>query len=383
MGWNGTAAPSSEAAALLVIDSVGAAELVCLPLRAQMRISLPEIRMRSLLDVAWKQGLVVAGHAGEDTNDELLLVVPGVRPRSLARGVRSARLSPDATALAYEVEASPDDADGERRSYVLELRTGKQVELGAWQDPLWESDGRHLRATELRRDGKDAQHEPWGAVRVRWSRESGSVTALGPGSAQIPAPVGSAVAWTQERRVSTPPPQCAVFLRPRGGVRHAVVGRFCSGIADDREVRWSRDGRWLAFAHPEQGQAPRGKVFVDVVSPDGGRSPALSELAARARPDTLTFAHGPAMWFDWSPSGRFLAFDAGLGELRIYDLEARSVMSLGKGAKPTWSPGGSYLLVVDGETATVLFGPGPANRADLGAVRDARWLPAAACGLHG
>lgn len=383
MGWNGTAAGASEAAALLVIDNIGAGKIVCLPTRAQAKISLPEIHVRRLLDVAWKQGLVVAGRAGEDTDDELLLVAPGAKPRILARGVRSARLSPDATALAYEVETSADDDLGSRRSYVLELRTGKLVELGTWLDPLWESDGQHLRATELRRGGKGAQGGHSSAVRIRWSRESGTVTVEGPGSAQIPAAAGSAVAWTQERPTSTPPPQCSVFLRPRGGVRHAVVGRFCAGIADDREVRWSRDGRWLAFPHPEQGQDPRGRMFVDVVSPDGGRSPALSELAARARPGTLTFPHGPTMWFDWSPSGRFLAFDAGLAELRVFDFEARALTSLGKGAKPTFSPDGTYLLVVDGETATVLLGPSSANRVDLGAVRDARWLPAAACGPHG
>lgn len=375
MDWASTGG-ASERAALLLIDGVGAEKIVCLPARTQAKLPLPEVRMRRLLDVGWNDGLVVAGARGRDNDDELVLVTTHDKPRILAHGVRSARLSPDATALAYESDTSRQEKP---TSYVFELGTDKLIALSGLVDALWEADGRHLRATELREDGERTQRGHWRSVRVRWERESGTTTVEGPGSAQLPAPVGSTVAWTEEQRAASPPSQCAVFLSPRGGVKHAVVGSFCAGIADDRGVRWSPDGRWLAFAHPEQGAAQRGRVFVDVVSADGGRYPALSGLAARLRPDALVLPHGLAMWFDWSPSGRFLAFDNGAGDLRVYDFEMHGMAALGKGARPTWSPGGAYLLVAENEAAVVLSGAGPQQRINLGAIRDARWLPAQAC----
>ena len=167
------------------------------------------------------------------------------------------------------------------------------------------------------------------------------------------------------------------------------------GMADDRGVRWSPDGRWLAFPHPGPipGQRELGSFFVDVVGIEGGRYPALSALQARAHPDQLAIATAPgSVWFDWSPSGRFLALHDGLSDLRVYDFEAQGMVFLGKGQRPMWSAGGSYLLVLAaGQVprsqdaadpileAFVLLGAAPAVRIDLGLVRDARWLPAQAC----
>jgi hypothetical protein len=149
-------------------------------------------------------------------------------------------------------------------------------------------------------------------------------------------------------------------------------------------MRWSPDGRWLAFPHPGPipGQRERGGFFVDVVSVEGGRYLALSALHDRTRPDQLAIVLAPGMvWFDWSPSGRFLAMNDGASELRVYDFEAPGIAFLGQGQKPMWSPGGGYLLVLsDGQgPAFVLPGVAPAARIDLGSVRDARWLPAQAC----
>jgi hypothetical protein len=176
------------------------------------------------------------------------------------------------------------------------------------------------------------------------------------------------------------------------------------GIADDRAARWSPDGRWLAFPHPGPvpGQGKPEGFFVDVVGVEGGRYPALSALRARARPEDLAIATAPgAVWFDWSPSGRFLALHDGMSDLRVYDFETQGMAFLGKGQRPMWSPGGSYLLVLaagpvaaidgispshgsqnaedSGLAAFVLPGVAPAARIDLGPVRDARWLPAQAC----
>jgi len=168
--------------------------------------------------------------------------------------VRAARFSPDAAALAYEVAPSRNGGEGvvSLTSHVLDLATGNITEIGAFADPLWEADGKHLRATRLRTASEERRATPgqWASLRVRWDRESGMVTTDGPGTAQIPAPVGESVAWSAEQRSTVAPKQCFVLLRRQGGVRHSIVGRFCAGSADDRGVRWSPDGKWLAFPHP-------------------------------------------------------------------------------------------------------------------------------------
>ncbi len=349
-----------------------------------------------------------SGNSLPNAGDELVLVVPHGGPRRLAKGVRAAHFSPDAAALVYEVAQPGNNGAGvvQPTSYVLDLATGNVTKLGALEDPLWEASGKYLLATVLRAAGEE--HQAPGvqssSLRVRWERASGTVTIDGPGSAQIPAPIGEAVAWTEEQRRTVAPKPCAVFLSRRGGVRHSTVGRFCMGIADDRSVRWTPDGRWLAFPHPGpvSGQRQPGAFFVDVVGLEGGRYPALSALQARARPEQLAIATVPGtVWFDWSPSGRFLALHDGISDLHVYDFAAHGAVFLGKGQKPMWSPGGAYLLIlaagqvaaIDGVPSSqqsqdaegsaveafVLPGVEPASRIDIGLVRDARWLPAQAC----
>ena len=142
------------------------------------------------------------------------------------------------------------------------------------------------------------------------------------------------------------------------------------------------DGRWLAFPHPGRlpGQRQPGGFIVDVVGVEGGRYPALSALHARSRPEQLAIATAPgSVWFDWSPSGRFLALHDGASDLRVYDFETHGIAGLGKGQRPMWSPGGAYLLILAAGQAVVLSGVAEAARIDLGPVRDARWLPAQAC----
>jgi hypothetical protein len=412
--WKPGVDASAETAALLVLDKDGMAKVVCLPGRKQVRQLFPGVALGGILDVSWKAGPVVAGwtaasaDADRSSGDEFVLLAPHGGPRRLAKGVRTARFSPDAAALAYEVVQPRNTGVGvaPATSYVLELATGKVTELGALADPLWEADGKHLRATRLRTssDDRGAPAVHWTSLRARWDRESGTTTMDGPGSAQIPAPVGRAVAWSEDQRSTVAPSQCVVLLNRLGGVTHSIVGRFCMGIADDRGVRWSPDGRWLAFPHPGPvpGQRKPGGFFVDVVGIEGGRYPALSALHARARPEQLAIVTAPgAVWFDWSPSGRFLALSDGASDLRVYDFEAYGMAFLGKGQRPMWSPGGAYLLILaagqaaamngipasqrsqDSEGAAleafVLSGVAPAARIDLGLVRDVRWLPAQAC----
>lgn len=381
--WKPAPHGTAEVAALLLLDSSGTAQIVCLPERRPLPIPLSEVPLRRILDAGWRQGSVIAAsteHPAPDSGEDLLLLVPETAPRPLAPDVRRARLSPDATALAYET--GQPNARGPR-THVLEIATDQVSVLDGMTDALWEADGEHLRATEVH-DDDPAEPSHSKSLRVRWDRKSGATTPEGPGSAQLPAPIGSAVAWTEQQRGAPAPDRCAVFLTPRGGVKHAVVGRFCAGIADDRGLRWSPDGRWLAFAHPEPGAQPQGRAFVDVVSADGGRYPSLPKLAATVAPDRQPSAQGTAMWFDWSPSGRLLAFNDGTGDVRVYDFETRASASLGKARSPTWSPGGQYLLVASPPEATepeafVVSGTDASEKTSLGAIRDARWLPAQAC----
>jgi hypothetical protein len=404
---------TTEAAALLLLDRDGTAKLVCLPGRAQPRQLFGGIALSRILDVGWRAGPMVAGwpvcsadrKPGPDgeLDDELVLLAPSTSPRRPAKAVRAARFSPDATALAYEVAESGDGdvATVPPTSYVLELETGKVTELGGLTDPLWEADGKHLRGTLLRAANPErpAPSVPWTSLRARWDRESGTITIDGPGSAQIPAPFGEAVAWSEEQRSRLGPDRCTVFLSRRGGVRHSAVGRPCMGIADDRAVRWSADGTWLAFPHPESvaSHGSPARFVVDVVSVQGGRHRALSALYARSHREKVTIATAPgSIWFDWSPSGRFLVLQDGANELRVYDFEAQGTANLGRGERPMWSPGGAYLLVLaaahgaadsppnqaargSAAEAFVLPSAVPSARIGLGPVRDARWLPAQAC----
>jgi len=412
--WKPGAGARAEAAALLLLDKDGMAKVVCLPGPTQEHQLFPGVAWGRILDVSWKGGATVAGwlaapdDAEPSRGEELVLQVAHGGPHRLAKGVRTARFSPDGSALAYEVSQPGNSGVGMAppSTYVLELATGKVVELGAFADPLWEADGKHLRATRLRLASEERRASTMHrtSLRARWERESGTATVDGPGSAQIPAPLGEAVAWSEEPRSAVARKQCAIFLSRWGGVRHSIVGSFCMGTADDRAVRWSPDGRWLAFPHPGHvaGQGKPEGSFVDVVGVEGGRYPALSALRARARPEQLAIATTPGeVWFDWSPSGRFLALHDGLSDLRVYDFETQGMDFLGKGQRPMWSPGGSYLLVLtvgqvaaidritpshrsqnaqdSGLEAFVLPGIAPAGRIDLGPVRDARWLPAQAC----
>jgi hypothetical protein len=397
--WKPGPGVSTEAAALLLLDQDGTTQLACLPGRTRARRLFPGVALRRILDTGWKGGPLLAGLAAAsdqgDAPDDLVLLMPNQAPRRLAKSVRSARFSPDGAALAYEVTHSPASDPGlaPATSFVLDLATSKVTEVGALADPLWEADGRHLRGTRLRAAGEDggAWAAHWASLRARWDRDSGATAVDGPGSAQVPAPVGSAVAWTENQRGPDAPSPCAVFLSRRGGVMHSTVGRFCKGIADDRSARWSPDGRLLAFPHPGRlpGQRKTRGFLVDVVTIEGGRDPALTALHERVRPEQLAIAPAPgSVWFDWSPSGRFLAMHDGASELRVYDFEAHGIALLGKGQRPMWSKGGAYLLVLAaGQAATDADGASleasvlsaPTARIDLGPVLDARWLPADAC----
>lgn len=373
-----------ETAALLLQDGQGAVWQVCLPGSPSPRPLPAGTPVRRIMDVAWKDGLRMAASAPDA--DETFLLAPPAEPRRLGQDVRDARFSPNGDALAYQVQEA-GATFARPTSFVLDLVSGRLTELAGLADPRWEADSEHLRATLLR---EDAQDGPMRSLRARWDRQSESTALLGPGSAQIPAPTGEAVAWSPDQRGPNTRSACVVRLGQPGGVQvpHNVQGEFCLGLADDRGVRWSDDGQWLAFPHP--GPVPGGhdpsKSFLDVVTLAGGRTRELMTLHNQVGPAASELAVAPAsVWFDWSPQHRFLAVQDGVGDLRVYDFQAHGIAALGKGDRPRWSPGGAYLLISasSAEGAEphifVLSGAAPSARMDLGPATDARWLPVAAC----
>lgn len=401
-----------ESTALLLVDGDGAARLRCLPAGGPPRELFAGAELLHVFDATWTNGGVVAaalvarvGGRQREPGGGLALLAPGSPPRIVANGARMARFSPNGDALVFETVARRHVGGGAvvevGGSHVLELATGQVTELGELVDPRWEADGKRLRATRLTkaiedRGARTAVRST--SFRVRWERESGTIETWGRGSAQIPAPLGTAVAWSEDQSGALAPSHCAVRLG-RGGHQHPIVGPFCKGVADDRGARWSLDGRWLAFPRPGPvpGERKPGTFFIDVVGIEGGRHPALSGLYARVGPGQAGIAGAPGtVWLDWSPSGRALAVQDGADDLRVYDFEAQAIAGMGKGVKPRWSPGGGYLLVLaPGPTAAdggrgqptcgsaapafVLRGASRATRLELGSVRDVRWLPAAAC----
>lgn len=371
----------------MLVDVAGGAQVRCLPGGKPARALFPGVEIREVLDVAWWNdapvlAAVLAGGGTEPRASSLALLVPGAAPRAVAEAVRAARFSPSGDALVIEIVARPvtpagDAADG-NESLVLELGSGRVSRLGSLVDPRWEASGQHLRAT--RRMGDARAHGS--SVRARWHRRDQKTEVWGRGSAQLPAPAGTAVAWSEDAWTGDARSHCAVRLGT-GGHQHPIVGPFCGGVADERGVRWSPDGRWLAFPRPGPvpGERRTGTHFIDVVGVEGGRDPKLSALFARVGPAAAAIAGPPGgLWLDWAPSGRFLAVQDGAGELRVYDLAAGGISRLGAGRAPTFSPEGGYLLVHADERAFVLPGASHAARVDLGAVTSARWLPAAACG---
>jgi hypothetical protein len=381
--WQSTTA---EKATLLLLDAGGCPVLRCLPGPPSAVPPISCMPIQEILDVAWNDGTMLVGLAPNDAGaNELVLWSGHAQPRKLGQRVRSARFSPDRDALAFHVQRTDATSDPPT-SYLLDLATDKITELVGLADPRWEADSQHLRATLLR---ADPQGGPPRSLRARWDRQSATTTLLGPGSAQIPAPQGAAVAWSPDPITSNPRPSCVVRLGPPGSVQipHNVQGEFCLGIPDDRGVRWSSDGQWLAFPHPGPvpGGHDPGKSFLDVVTIPGGRTRALMSLHSHVGPAASEIAVAPAsVWFDWSPSSRFLAVQDGAGDLRIYDFEAQGIAMLGKGERPQWSPGGVYLMMVsegqDGASHVfVQTGVAATSRIDLGPGRDARWLPLNVC----
>jgi hypothetical protein len=180
-----------------------------------------------------------------------------------------------------------------------------------------------------------------------------------------------------------------------------VEARLCLGFADDRAVRFSPDGKWLAFASfdgriPTTGAVPVGDgrsdppMFLRLVSPSGGAHPGAQSVRARdleARQSDKKVdpaaMRGGYRWLDWSPANTAIVAEGPDGELAIFDLTSGTRRSAGPGRAPTFDPGGDHVLVMSpiasGEGALVIHREAGDQRESFGRVRDARWLATGAC----
>jgi dipeptidyl aminopeptidase/acylaminoacyl peptidase len=179
----------------------------------------------------------------------------------------------------------------------------------------------------------------------------------------------------------------------------------CLGVADDHAVRFSPDGRWLAFASfdgevPADGTLLVGSgqndppMFLRIVGPSGQTHPAAEDLrrgdieGLGARVAAPALQRAGFRWLDWASTKAAIAAQRADGSLWIYDLNTGKRRALGSGRSPTFDPGGDHLLVMSAESdkadaageASVIHLESAGDRENLGLVRDARWLPPNACG---
>jgi hypothetical protein len=397
---------NTETAAVLLVDAQGTARIVCLPIRSQQDDIFPSMAVSKVLDAVSVQGkFLVAATVGpaegtfKHPGGKLLLLSSGVRPRTLGDGVRFAQFSPQGDALLFESTTRQNVGGGMMgrvwTSQVFDLTNDSLETLGEYSDPRWESDGDHVRATRLYKklvDLRTHMTARWLSTRIRWDRKTRSVTTLGPGNAQIPAPHGTGLVWSNATEISPFSDRCPLSLAEGGQPDHPTLGRFCQGRIDDRAIRWSPDGHWVAFTSFTESTPNQpgldAQVFLDILAPSGEHHPAISTLTSQQ--STQPTAEFP--WIDWSPSQRQLVVQRGDETIGLYDLGNQTLSFLGQGRFPIWSPRGQYILALttskkqDGEAtldAFALSGPSFTTRTSLGKVRDVRWINSAACAKKG
>jgi hypothetical protein len=412
----------ARAAALLLTDGAGNLRIKCLHGRGDRAVSGgSRVVIESVLDAIWlADGLHVAANvSGRDgAPSALALLGPDGVWKQLDPGVKVARFSREANALVFEVvsrrHVGGGIVAGVSTTKLVDLSNGAVKTVGELADPRWEADGKSILATRLDRKVDERArrlHVRWQVSRVRWLRSSQSISVLGQGDAQIPSPRNDAIAWrdaTERPALPNYPSgdRCALTVGAAGVTRvFPVEGRLCLGSADDRAVRFSPDGKWLAFASfegpvPATEAVPVGDgksdppMFLRLVSPDGRAHPAAQsvrahELEARRSEKGLDPAsmRGGYRWLDWSPASTAIVAEGPEGALSLFDLTTGVRSTAGVGRAPTFDPRGDHVLVLgttgSGEEALVIHREKGDQRETLGRVRDARWLATSACEARG
>jgi hypothetical protein len=362
----------------------------------------PDVQVASIADVGHRgEVLQIAAFEPSETG-KLVLLRTGHGPRLLGDGVVFARFSQDANRLLFESRKHAHVGGGVMtvisETRVYDIATDEVILLDGLAQPRWEADGRHVRATRLRsqiteRAGRIGVR--WLSARVRVDVSTRTESVLGTGDAQLPAPVGREVAWSSSpERPALPASlsgdRCRLSVGNDAPREHAVEGPFCLGVAEERSVRWSGDGQWLAFASFEPDARSAGSsgspAFLQIVSSRGQPHPAV-EAFKRRKPQEFDGSFPGFPWIDWAPSNRSLVVEDARGTVTIYELEKHALASVGPGTAPTWSPGGGYLLLLTDENAGqspsreafIVGSQSPHERTSLGRVRDARWFVRDSC----
>jgi hypothetical protein len=405
-------------AALLLTDVEGRMRIRCLHGSDEREVSGgTKAFVESVLDASWlADGLhVVANVSGRHgAPSTLTLFGPDGASQRFDSGVKEARFSGEANALLFEA-VTPRHVGGGNvadisTTKLVDLSNGALTTVGDLADPRWEADGKSILATRLDRRLEETPttlYLRWRVSRVRWERSSQSTSVLGQGDAQIPSRRVGAIAWRDaaERPAMHASPagdRCALTVGTPGGMHaFSVEGRLCFGFADDRAIRFSPDGKWLAFASfdgpvPASGTVPVGDeksdppMFLRLVAPSGGAHPAAQSVRARDIEARLSdkevdpaSLRGGYRWLDWSPSSTAIVAEGPDGAVSIFDLTAGTRSAAGVGRAPTFDPGGDHVLIMrtttSGEEALVIHREAGDQRETLGRVRDARWLATRAC----
>lgn len=363
----------------------------------------------------------------------LVVVESGGRVVKVPGIAQAAHLSADQSKLVFEERINTFIGGTGilvSRTVLFDLASGKATyfpEIGASD---WKDEGTlvgvRTTVTSPMNHPRDARVEVDRRThRVQIDVRTGKTIDLGPGGVQILPPRGDGLAFVaNEGRVipfSENGDRCTLELV--GGLRFPLEGRICLGKGTGRDVRldssglggaprivrsadqgirWDGSGRWLAFGRYRR-EVPQGRrPDVLVVSADGkkkmeldgwARRPSRAPVVADWKPAKLGTPGGGLVWIDWNLSSTKLVVEDCEGEVLLYDLESRSITSLGPGAQPQWSPDGTrvLMLVAEGDTArdgghqpgrrpdrwhALVFAPGEGAARDLGRVRDATWVPA-------
>lgn len=355
---------------------------------------LPPTRDGVALTPAWAPNGSEVAYSSED-GIYVISAQQGALPKPLksAKGVHSARWSPDGSRLAYVVGgryfALGEDQLGNTETsaiHIVSVTTGadQAITTGEWIDtsPVWTMDGRGLLFVSSRGGGRDV-------YRVRLSRSgmpegSPERVTSGLNAHSISASKdGKLLAYSS---LTFRANIWSVRIPAAGVTSVAEAEQVTSGSEKTEKVSVSPDGRWLAYdsdrngsadvwklriggGEPEQVTRDSGNEFANDWSPDGQeilfhairgrtRRDVLVVTADGTRTESVVATSAEEQHGSWSPDGNSVAYSGGLSDGALYDVHVISRARKGApwgpprrlttdtGIDPKWSPDGRFIVYV-------------------------------------